>query len=74
MINDAEDGLRRQVREETGVEVSVGRLAGVYRNMPRGIVALVLRRHPDSRCERLCHAWMAKGGGGAGIRQGRRLG
>lgn len=38
-----QDGLRREVREETGVEVEVGPLTGVYKNMTRGIVALVYR-------------------------------
>ena len=38
-----EDGLRREVREETGAEVDVGPLTGVYKNMNRGIVALVFR-------------------------------
>lgn len=38
-----EDGLRREIREETGVEVEVGPLTGVYKNMNQGIVALVYR-------------------------------
>ena len=38
-----EEGLRREVREETGAEIEVGPLTGVYKNMPRGIVALVYR-------------------------------
>lgn len=33
-------------REETGVDVEVERLTGVYKNLPRGIVALVFRCHP----------------------------
>ncbi|GAA0358169.1 NUDIX domain-containing protein [Streptomyces olivoreticuli] len=41
-----EGGVRREVLEETGVEVEVGRLTGVYKNMARGIVALVFRCHP----------------------------
>ena len=36
-----EQGLRREVREETGAEIRVGPLTGVYKNMPRGIIALV---------------------------------
>jgi ADP-ribose pyrophosphatase YjhB (NUDIX family) len=36
-------GLRREVREETGVEVDVEALTGVYKNMKQGIVALVFR-------------------------------
>ncbi|GAA1857134.1 NUDIX hydrolase [Asanoa iriomotensis] len=37
------DGLRREVREETGLEIEPERLTGVYKNMPRAIVALVFR-------------------------------
>ena len=37
------DGLAREVREETGLTVEVGALTGVYKNMVRGIVALVFR-------------------------------
>lgn len=36
-----EDGLRREVREETGAEIEVGPLTGIYKNMAQGIVALV---------------------------------
>ena len=36
-----EDGLTREVREETGLNVAIDALTGVYKNMPRGIVALV---------------------------------
>lgn len=38
-----EDGLRREVREETGLDVELGHLTGVYKNMSRGVVALVFR-------------------------------
>ena len=38
-----EDGLRREVREETGAEIEMGPLTGVYKNMTRGIVALVFK-------------------------------
>jgi ADP-ribose pyrophosphatase YjhB (NUDIX family) len=41
-----EAGVRREVREETGVDVEVERLTGVYKNLPRGIVALVFRCRP----------------------------
>ncbi len=41
-----EDGLRREVREETGIEVEIERLTGIYKNMERGIVALVFRCRP----------------------------
>lgn len=37
------DGLIREIREETGLEVSPGELSGVYKNMTRGIIALVFR-------------------------------
>lgn len=40
---DIESGLRREVREETGLEVEPIALTGVYKNMARGIVALVFR-------------------------------
>lgn len=38
-----EEGLIREVEEETGLRVEIERLTGVYKNMPRGIVALVFR-------------------------------
>lgn len=38
-----EEGLRREVREETGLEIEPEALTGVYKNIPRGIVALVFR-------------------------------
>lgn len=38
-----EEGLRREVREETGAEIAVGQLTGVYKNMNAGIVALVFQ-------------------------------
>ena len=41
-----EEGVRREVLEETGVAVTVDRLTGVYKNMTRGIVALVFRCTP----------------------------
>jgi ADP-ribose pyrophosphatase YjhB (NUDIX family) len=37
------DGLRREVREETGLDVESVALTGVYKSMQRGIVALVFR-------------------------------
>jgi ADP-ribose pyrophosphatase YjhB (NUDIX family) len=36
-------GLRREVREETGLEVEPERLTGVYQNLALGVVALVFR-------------------------------
>ncbi len=41
-----EDGVRREVREETGLNVHVERLTGVYKNLTAGVVALVFRCHP----------------------------
>lgn len=38
-----QDGLRREAREETGLEVEPDQLTGVYKNMKRSIVALVFR-------------------------------
>lgn len=38
-----EEGLRREVHEETNAMVVVHGLTGVYKNLPRGIVALVFR-------------------------------
>jgi 8-oxo-dGTP diphosphatase len=37
------DGLRREIHEETGLDVEPDALTGVYKNMTRGIVALVFR-------------------------------
>lgn len=39
------DGVSREVLEETGLRIAPERLTGVYKNMPRGIVALVFRAH-----------------------------
>src|SRR5215813_6021454 len=38
-----EDGLRRETREETGLDIEPIALTGIYKNMPRGIIALVFR-------------------------------
>lgn len=41
-----EEGTRREILEETGLSVTVEELSGVYKNMSRGIIALVFRcRH-----------------------------
>src|SRR3982750_2839071 len=40
-----EEGVAREVAEQTGVTVEVDRLTGVYKNMARGVVALVYRCH-----------------------------
>lgn len=41
-----EQGVEREVLEETGLQVRVDRLTGVYKNMQRHIVALVYRCAP----------------------------
>ncbi|MGO1050083.1 NUDIX hydrolase [Crossiella sp. CA198] len=43
-----EQGVRREVHEETGIAIRVERLTGVYKNMTRDIVALVFRCTPES--------------------------
>lgn len=48
-----EEGVRREVYEETGIKVEVGELTGVYKNMARGIVALVFRCRPEGGYEQL---------------------
>ncbi|MFI6604464.1 NUDIX hydrolase [Nonomuraea sp. NPDC050536] len=40
---DITTGLVREIREETGLDVEPVALTGVYKNMSRGIVALVFR-------------------------------
>jgi 8-oxo-dGTP diphosphatase len=40
-----EDGVRREVAEETGVLVAVERLTGVYKNLVKDVVSLVFRCH-----------------------------
>ena len=37
------DGLRREMAEETGLDVAPGAATGIYNNVPGGIVALVFR-------------------------------
>jgi ADP-ribose pyrophosphatase YjhB (NUDIX family) len=39
------DGLTREVEEETGLIVEATKLTGVYKNMVRGVVALMFRAH-----------------------------
>lgn len=43
-----EDGVKREVLEETGLSVTVERLTGVYKNLTHGIVALVYLCRPAS--------------------------
>ncbi|MFF4186910.1 NUDIX hydrolase [Streptomyces sp. NPDC001691] len=47
-----EEGVRREVQEETGIHVEVDELTGVYKNTTRGIVALVFRCKPAGGVER----------------------
>lgn len=47
-----QEGVRREVLEETGIEVDVSELTGIYKNMTRGVVALVFRCHPSGGAER----------------------
>ncbi|MFF7703247.1 NUDIX hydrolase [Streptomyces lydicus] len=47
-----EDGACREVLEETGIKVETERLTGVYKNMTRGVVALVFRCRPVGGEER----------------------
>lgn len=49
LVEQVEDGVRREVAEETGMAVDVEQLTGVYKNMPRGIVALVFRCRPSDQ-------------------------
>ncbi|MDI5971481.1 NUDIX domain-containing protein [Streptomyces sp. SL13] len=48
-----EDGVVREVYEETGIKVRVERLTGIYKNMALGVVAMVFRCTPESGHERL---------------------
>ncbi|MCA2308844.1 NUDIX hydrolase [Mycobacterium intracellulare] len=60
-----EAGVRREVLEETGLQVTVERLTGVYKNLTHGIVALVYRcrpaggaPHATEEAREIC--WMTK--------------
>jgi 8-oxo-dGTP pyrophosphatase MutT (NUDIX family) len=46
-----EDGLRREVREEAGLEIHIGRLTGVYKNTATGVLSLAFRCHASSGVE-----------------------
>lgn len=46
-----QEGVVREVLEETGIRVEVEQLTGVYKNMTRGIVALVFRCKPTGGIE-----------------------
>ncbi|MET7525285.1 NUDIX hydrolase [Streptomyces sp. NPDC005248] len=47
-----EEGVSREIWEETGIRVEVDELTGVYKNTTRGIVALVFRCKPSGGVER----------------------
>ncbi|HEX6353210.1 NUDIX hydrolase [Actinophytocola sp.] len=42
-----EQGVCREIAEETGLAVAVEHLTGVYKNLTRGIVALVFKCRPN---------------------------
>lgn len=48
-----EAGVAREVLEETGIRVKVAKLTGAYKNLTRGIVALVFRCKPSGSTERV---------------------
>lgn len=47
------EGLAREVREETGLEIRPERLSGIYKNLVLGVVALVFRASRVSGSETL---------------------
>lgn len=53
MTETFEEGTRREVLEETGIAIEVEHLTGVYKNMQRGIVALVFRCKPLDQPSRI---------------------
>ncbi|MFK0016973.1 NUDIX hydrolase [Streptomyces sp. NPDC091027] len=53
LAEDPQAGVYREVLEETGIEVSVDRLTGVYKHSTRGVVALVFLCRPSGGTERL---------------------
>ena len=55
------DGLRREIREETGLDIEPVALTGVYKDMSRAVIALVFR------CE-ITGGDLATTGGGAAFR------
>jgi 8-oxo-dGTP diphosphatase len=60
------DGLRREVREETGLDIEPVILTGVYKNMARGIIALVFRckitgGHLQTNDESAAFRWTSAG-------------
>jgi ADP-ribose pyrophosphatase YjhB (NUDIX family) len=62
-----EEGLTREVSEETGLLVEIDHLTGVYKNMTHGIIALVFRCHvisgtPRPTAEASEAAWLTPDG------------
>jgi 8-oxo-dGTP diphosphatase len=60
------DGLRREVAEETGLAISDPSMSGIYKNMSRGIVALVFRclhdgSEPIPTAEAVEVRWLTRG-------------
>jgi 8-oxo-dGTP diphosphatase len=47
-----EEGVRREVLEETGIDVEVDQLTGAYKNTACGVIALVFRCKPTGGNER----------------------
>ncbi|MFI7642950.1 NUDIX hydrolase [Nonomuraea sp. NPDC049400] len=45
LAESPQDGVRREVAEETGLIVEPEALTGVYKNMTAGVIALVFRCH-----------------------------
>jgi ADP-ribose pyrophosphatase YjhB (NUDIX family) len=43
------EGVRREALEETGVDIRVGPLTGVYTNVEEGVVTLAFRAQPRSK-------------------------
>jgi 8-oxo-dGTP diphosphatase len=43
------EGVRREALEETGVDIRVGPLTGVYTNVEEGVVTLAFRGEPRSK-------------------------
>jgi 8-oxo-dGTP diphosphatase len=58
-----EEGVTREVSEETGLLIGVDHLTGIYKNMTHGIIALVFRchvisGHPRPTAEASEAAWL----------------
>lgn len=49
LAESPQEGTRREVLEETGIDSEVLDLSGVYKNLSRGIISLVFRCRPLTR-------------------------